>query len=100
MIRILRLDGGLARIRSAFLLSIIFLFLRLLADVIVFSIAPSSSITRMLERFDFPSDAIVYRIVPGHTLVQPIVGILLSIMFCWAVMWMALTLAYLWRKRQ
>jgi hypothetical protein len=97
---LLRSIARLGRVRLALVISVLLnILLGVIADI-AYSTASSSRISRLFDRLGAPAEALTNWLVPGHTVVQPVADMFFSVTFCWAVMWISLSVAALWSRRE
>src|SRR5260370_1775210 len=96
----LRSNGSLARVPVALVVSVVFEFVLGVFAGTVYSKAPSSSLARLLDDLGAPAERLTNWLAPGHTGLPPLLDMLISFIFSWAVIWIDLSLPSWWHKRQ
>jgi hypothetical protein len=99
MIKILRSSGRLSRAQLALVVSVVFNVVLGVFSGIVYTKAPSSPLARLLDDLGAPAERMTYWLAPGHTGLQPVLVMLISVIFSWVVIWTALSLPSWWSKR-
>lgn len=86
-------ERKLKRIWLALLLSIALDIVLVLIFSAVYSWAPESRVSEVLDQIGAPVERLVNWIAPGHSGVQPLLDMLFSAIFVWALTWIVLVLS-------
>lgn len=77
---------------KAFVISIVLDIVMAAFAGVVYISAPFSAAAKVLDRIGSPVEMLAYWLAPGHTLVQPLVDMLFSVLFDWLIVWGSLGL--------